>query len=135
MIFIFRATFYFTLSFLILSIPINNKAIFIHLNQHTSPLFKGITSDIESGFQKGVNRTKNFTKKLFSNSSPQLSPNKVKDQVTSKMSSWIKYSGLYKSGPEEKVTPSKQHKKNTKISTENMQHEELDEVGLKNLLN
>lgn len=64
-----------------LSIEIGNKPIFGHIYNVISPATKGAQNATENFFDRSVNKTEKYSKKLFDNSIP-----KVKDSVKSKMS-------------------------------------------------
>lgn len=67
---------------LFLSIEIKDKPIFGHIYQFISPATKGAQDATENFFNRSVNKTQVYSKKLFDNSEPR-----VKDAVKSKMSS------------------------------------------------
>lgn len=61
---------FFVVSYLILSIPINNRALFDYSYDLTSPATKPVYSAIKIGVVEGWEATERFTKRLFSNSVP-----------------------------------------------------------------
>ena len=82
--FIIKFLFYFSLSFIILSFPIENKNVFFHLNKvakpYTQKIFEMVGTKVETGIQKGSI----FSKKLFSNTLP------AEDKIKSTLSSMSK---------------------------------------------
>lgn len=67
---------------LFLSIEVGNKPIFGHIYKMISPATKGAQEATEGFFNRSMNKTEKYSKKLFDNSIP-----KVNDSVKSKMSS------------------------------------------------
>ena len=85
--------------FLFLSITVNNKTIFNHVYNVTSPATKYAQNATENFFDRSVNSTEIYSKKLFDNSVP-----KVKDTVDSKLASTLKRAAA--AAPEEKILES-----------------------------
>jgi hypothetical protein len=81
---------------LLLAIEINGKPIFGHIYRVISPATQSAQEATENFFDRSVNKTQKYSRKLFDNSVP-----KVNDAVKSKMS------GVKKSvqEPLEKITP------------------------------
>jgi hypothetical protein len=71
----------FVATILFLSIEIGREPIFGHIYNVISPATKGAQKVAENFFGSSVDKTQDFSKKLFENSVP-----KVKDSVKSKMS-------------------------------------------------
>jgi hypothetical protein len=63
----------FAISFAILSISYNNKTLFERITTWVSPIKKDLSKHAEKAIDKGWNETKDFSKKLFSNSNPKKS--------------------------------------------------------------
>ena len=62
--------FYFVLSFVILSVPIHQKAVFNHIHNFSGPYTLKVIKYI-GGFAKGLlSETKDFGEKLYNNSTP-----------------------------------------------------------------
>ena len=61
---------FFTVSYLILSIPFNNRPFFDYSYEVTSPATKPVYAAIKIGVVEGWEATERFTKRLFSNSVP-----------------------------------------------------------------
>jgi hypothetical protein len=79
MFFLIRFTFYFSLSFAILCIPIGgNRQLFDKLSSMVTPYAR---SAVQTTKDK-ISTTKKYGKKLYSNSEPELE----EDQIKSKMS-------------------------------------------------
>ena len=91
MFFMLKFTIYFSISFIILSLPLPNGTLFklIHsqTNQYTQEIFKSLSSKTK----KGLNTGKYYSKKIFSNSEPT-----IQDKVFSKFSSTDKKQYLEK---------------------------------------
>lgn len=85
--------------FLFLSITVKNKPIFNYVYDMTSPVTKYAQNATENFFDRSVNSTEKYSKKLFDNSVP-----KVKDSVKSKLSSTLKQAAAAE--PEEKILES-----------------------------
>ncbi len=66
MMFILKFILYFIVSFAILSFPVSDKTLFAHLNQMTAPVSKTILRKIEIG----IKRSSSWSKKIFTNSTP-----------------------------------------------------------------
>ena len=71
MMFILKFILYFIVSFAILSFPVSNKTIFTHLNNMAAPLAK----EIFQKFETGIRRSSNWSKKIFTNSTPDKKDN------------------------------------------------------------
>ncbi len=76
---IFKFSFYFILSFFILSIPINQRTFFGCITDYTSKYTTPIYASVKNNAHRGIERGKKFAKKLFSNSIPA---EKVSDSIT-----------------------------------------------------
>lgn len=87
--------------FLFLSVTVKNKPIFYYVYDVTSPATKYVQSATENFFDRSVNSTEKYSKKLFDNSIP-----KVKDSVDSKLSSTLKRAAATGAEPEEKILES-----------------------------
>ncbi len=74
---------FFVVSYLILSIPFNNKPLFDYSYNLTSPATKPMYTAIKIGVVEGWEATQRFTKRLFSNSLP--SETAYVDSVGSKL--------------------------------------------------
>lgn len=61
---------FFTVSYLILSIPFNNRPLFDYSYDITSSATKPVYAAIKIGVVEGWEATERFTKRLFSNSVP-----------------------------------------------------------------
>lgn len=66
-----KSTFAFTLSFLILSINVNNKTLFSHIYHFTGPLGQEIKDTLSNGFSRTFNKTKKYSQDLFLSSEPK----------------------------------------------------------------
>ena len=63
----------FFIFFVMLSIPLNDKPLFNHLNDITHPLTKSILNKVERQTLSALSTLKDFGKKLFSNATPTYS--------------------------------------------------------------
>ena len=61
----------FCLSFVFLSIPIQDKPIFYYLNQWAEPITSEIFNSSKSAIIEGVKETKVISKKMFNNTKPK----------------------------------------------------------------
>ncbi len=61
----------FCISFVLLSIPIQEKPIFYYLNQWAQPITSEIFSSSKSAIIEGVKETKVIGKKMFNNTKPK----------------------------------------------------------------
>jgi hypothetical protein len=84
---------------LFLSITVNNKPIFHHVYNVISPATIYAQNATAAFFDRSVNSTETYSKKLFDNSVPKL-----KDSVDSKLASTLKKAA--KAEPEEKIMES-----------------------------
>ncbi len=82
MIFMIKFTVYFSISFVILCIPIQNKTLFNIIHQHARPYTTQIFSEVEKAASTQIQKSSKFTKKFFSNSDPEQ-----QDKVMAKFSS------------------------------------------------
>jgi len=71
----------FCLSFLLLSIPVQNKPLFFYLYGWAQPITEEVFSGSKEVLLNGVKQSKNFGKKLFSNTAPST------DKISTKSSS------------------------------------------------
>ena len=71
----------FCFSFLLLSIPVQNKPLFYYLNQWAKPITNEVFSGSRDVLLKGVKRSKNFSQQIFNNTVPQ------KDEISLQNSS------------------------------------------------
>jgi hypothetical protein len=85
--------------FLFLSITVNDRTIFGHIYEVTAPATRYAQSATASFFNRSVNSTEKYSKKLFDNSVPKL-----KDSVDSKLASTLKKAAA--AAPEEKILES-----------------------------
>jgi hypothetical protein len=87
----------FTSTVLFLAIEINGEPIFSHIYEVISPATQATQKATEDFFDRSMNKTQRYSRKLFDNSVP-----KVNDAIKSKMS------GVKKSvqEPAEKITDS-----------------------------
>lgn len=85
MFFLIRFSIYFTISFIILSIPINNSSLFEQIHQTTGPFTDDFVSMITNRVERTKDDLKEVGKKAFSNTSP-----KHQDSVQSRLSSSTK---------------------------------------------
>lgn len=85
---------------LFLSITINDKPIFSHIYKVISPATTYSQEAVASFFNRSMNSTEKYSKKLFDNSVPKG----VKDTVDSKLSSTMKKAAAQE--PEEKILDS-----------------------------
>ncbi len=69
--------FSFIVSFLILAFPISNQTIFSYINEATSPFTQRVFQKIKTGIHQGSN----WSKKIFTNSTP------TEDKISSRQSS------------------------------------------------
>lgn len=60
----------FCVSFLVLSIPVQQKPLFFYLNQWAQPITEEIFSGSKDALLQGVKQSKTFGKKLFNNTAP-----------------------------------------------------------------
>ncbi len=81
---------------IVLSVTINDKPIVSYIYKAISPATTYSQDAIASFFNRSVNSTEKYSKKLFDNSVP-----KVKDSVDSKLSSTLKKAAA--SEPQEKI--------------------------------
>ncbi|MCO4792988.1 MAG: hypothetical protein KC493_04710 [Bacteriovoracaceae bacterium] len=77
-----KFTVYFSISFIIMCIPVNNKTLFNLIHKHAKPYTTQIFSKVEYEAGEQIKKGSKFTKKFFSNSNPPH-----QDQVISKFSS------------------------------------------------
>ena len=73
-------------TYLIFSMRVNEKPIFTHLFQKTSPLTDAIQSGSSSIFKEASHKGEEYSRMIFTNSAP-----KVQDQVKSTLSSAKKH--------------------------------------------
>jgi nicotinamide mononucleotide adenylyltransferase len=76
----------FSFSFVLLSIPIQEKPIFYYLNEWARPITKEIFSSSRSAILEGVKETKTIGKKMFNNTRPK------EDEISTTSSSLDKHS-------------------------------------------
>ena len=69
----FKLLFYFSLSFLVLSLSIKDETVFSHLSQTLSPYTQKVIKTLDSYLDQGLKRGKRLSKQLFSNSVPRKS--------------------------------------------------------------
>lgn len=82
---------------LFLSITVNDKPIFSHIYKVISPATTYSQEAVASFFDRSMNSTEKYSKKLFDNSVPK----RVKDSVDSKLSSTLKRAAARE--PEEQI--------------------------------
>ncbi len=82
--FIFKFSFYFTISYAILCYPLKNGTIFQNLYSFTHPVTKEIYKETSGDVNKIINKTKKISKKLFTNSFPKKDHLKSLNKETSK---------------------------------------------------
>jgi len=82
MIFMIKFTVYFSISFVILCIPIQNRTLFNIIHKHAKPYTTQIFSEAEKAASNQIDKGSKFTKKFFSNSNPDH-----QDKVMAKFSS------------------------------------------------
>ncbi|TNE98089.1 MAG: hypothetical protein EP326_10430 [Deltaproteobacteria bacterium] len=82
MFFMLKFTIYFSISFVILCIPIQNRTLFNLIHKHASPYTTQIFSEVEKAASNQIQKGSKFTKKFFSNSNPDQ-----QDKVIAKFSS------------------------------------------------
>lgn len=61
----------FCVSFLLLSIPVQEKPLFYYLNRWAKPITDEVFTGSKDVLLKGVKKSKNFSQKLFNNTVPQ----------------------------------------------------------------
>ena len=66
--YIIKFLLYFSISYILLSIPIKDRPLFLHINKFTAPYTSKLFAYTADGVQKGIKSGKKF----FSNSSPDL---------------------------------------------------------------
>lgn len=71
---IFKFIISFAISFIILTIPVNNKSLFYHISSVTGPIGIGVSKKIGHKISEGIDTTKDLSKKLFINSEPPKNP-------------------------------------------------------------
>jgi len=69
---VLRSSFYFCLSFAILSIPFGDHTLFAHLYKKTAPLVNSLYETATSYGNKGLHAGKKYGEKLFSSSGPAI---------------------------------------------------------------
>ena len=84
MAFFWRFLFYFTMSYLILIIPIGHRNVFNRLNEITDPYTDELCDQAKLAAHKTWKKSVEFTKKLFNNANPL----EEQDTVSSGQSSW-----------------------------------------------
>jgi hypothetical protein len=89
--FILKFIIYFSVSFVILSIPLPKGTIFSMLHSQTNEYTESLFSSVSKKAKKGIKSGSYYTKKIFSNSEPTL-----QDKVFSKFSSTKKKNYLDK---------------------------------------
>lgn len=72
MFFLLRFAVYFSMSFAILCIPIQGKSLFGHLHGRLAPVGREIINDLKVGANRGLNKGKRFTKRLFDSAPPVM---------------------------------------------------------------
>jgi hypothetical protein len=82
MFFIIKFIIYFSISFVILSIPLPKGTLFSMLHSQTNEYTESIFSTLSGKAKEGIKEGSYYTKKIFSNSEPTL-----QDKVFSKFSS------------------------------------------------
>lgn len=70
---------------IVLSIQVDNRTLFSHIYKVISPATQGAQEATENFFDRSIQKTNRYSKKLFDNSVPQVSK-KMGDSVKSKMS-------------------------------------------------
>lgn len=86
MFFIIKFTLSFTLSFLILSIPVNNQTLFDLIHDSTRPYTQDIVSVVRKNAKKTTSEITEVGKKAFGNTSPSETPyDKVKETQSSQI--------------------------------------------------
>lgn len=61
----------FSISFLLLSIPVQKKPLFYYLNQWAEPITNEVFSGSKEVLLEGVKKSKTFSQKLFNNTVPK----------------------------------------------------------------
>jgi hypothetical protein len=90
MISMFKFIIFFALSFVILSLPINNKTLFNHAHEVAHPLTSRIFDQTKIFLNNSFENTKDVTKQLFISANPKGSVNEFTDKVNSRFSSHYK---------------------------------------------
>jgi hypothetical protein len=88
MFFIIKFTLTFIASFLILSIPIQNKQLFSHIHHAFEPFTNEFVRVVKRNGQRALKETSEIGKRAFSNTKPTDSA--VKDKVSETQSSFKK---------------------------------------------
>jgi hypothetical protein len=70
----------FIATFLLLSIQLNNKPIFEHIYQHTSPLTVRLQNYLEDLVNHGLDSSKSVGEKIFKNSVPNRAKSKAPEE-------------------------------------------------------
>lgn len=91
--FLIKFLFYFSLSFLILNVPIGGDALFYKLENVARPVTEKVFSFMREQSKEGIDKGAAMTKKLFSNTIPPKETKK--DVVKVKKSSTKKPLGKY----------------------------------------
>ena len=81
--FVIKFLFYFALSFVILSFPIQRKAAFYHINKLAAPYTTQLFSHLGDKIEESLNHGAKAGKRLFNNTLPEVE----KDQIKSTFSS------------------------------------------------
>jgi hypothetical protein len=79
----FKFSIAFALSYFILTIPLNGRALFYHLSKMTGPVGSTVSKSIKSNFSRSINKTRDLGKQLFINSNPPKDPI-IKDKIKRK---------------------------------------------------
>ncbi len=131
-----KLTFYFTLSFLVLSIPLENNTIFSQLNKITSPYTAPVFAQIKLALNKGVDDGTTFAKRIFSNSSPKTSLleelKKRQDSVSLGISSWQKKEHIFEDNSKQEIiadfTKKNTRSKKKQIRKKRVEHYSEDDI-------
>ncbi len=91
MFFFIKFCLYFTMSFFILSVPLNNQTIFGYLHNISKPYTSKVFNVVFDTSKEVAKDTSSWTKKLFTNSKPRI------DQISTKQSSTVKEEILHES--------------------------------------
>ena len=79
----------FVISYIILTIPLNGKSIFYHLNKMTGPIGVNVSESIKKNISTSFNKTQKIGKQLFINSNPPNDP-EIHDQIKRKQAAIAK---------------------------------------------
>jgi gas vesicle protein len=99
--FVIKFLFYFSLSFVILSVPVSgNKKVFNYCDELAKPYTAQIFGAIKGAISNGVHESKRVSKKLFNNTSEKI--DEVKSSISASQKEAIKE---IDSTPKDSYTP------------------------------